>query len=225
MPTLVQVTSNGHKGSREPHRRGNFARLPVNIRDQVNRMLRDGFSYKKILETLRSNPETATLALSRQNLSNWKKGGHQEWLARQEWRDDLRERQAELLQDPQSSGFQDVSLQVASMRIFELLQRLDASTLSPNLQDLPPALLRLLGVLPRITREALRYQKYRDACIQARAHLQPLRDPKRELTDSERRAIVRKVDEILGLASPDTDSPGPEPPPDPDSSPRSPTTP
>ncbi|HSU54210.1 MAG TPA: hypothetical protein VLT36_09145 [Candidatus Dormibacteraeota bacterium] len=199
MPSPVPIASNVRNAFSKPHRRGKFARLPATVRDQVNRMLRDGFSYTKILETLQSNPETATLALSKQNLSNWKNGGHQEWLTRQEWRDDLCERQAELLQDPQKSNFQEVSLQVASMRIFELLQRLETSTLSANLQDLSPAFLRLLAVLPRITREALRYQKYREACLQARAQLEPLRDPKRELDDDERRAIVRRVDKILGF--------------------------
>ena len=87
------------------------------------------------------------------------------------------------------------------MRILELLQRLETSTVSPNLQDLPPGFLRLLAVLPRISREALRYQKYRDACAQARAQLQVLKDPKRKLNDEERRAIVRNVDEILGIPS------------------------
>jgi hypothetical protein len=43
-------------------------------------------------------------------------------------------------------------------------------------------------------------QKYRDTCARARAALREL-DPKRKLDESETRAIVRKVDEILGLAS------------------------
>jgi hypothetical protein len=49
----------------------------------------------------------------------------------------------------------------------------------------------------RLTREALAIQKYTDA--RARAAL-PQLDPKRKLDESETRAIVRKVDEILGLA-------------------------
>jgi len=53
-------------------------------------------------------------------------------------------------------------------------------------------------------------QKYRDACASARATLREL-DPKRKLDESETRAIVRKVDEILGLPSaPDADSPSAE---------------
>jgi hypothetical protein len=200
---LVKV-ENGHLSPRKrlPHRRGKVARLPKLLRDQINQMLRDGHSYHHILEKLKTIPDAATIPISKQNLSRWKFGGYLDWLAQQEWREDLHDRQADalqLLEDPTGSRFQEVSLQIAAMRIFELLQRLQASTLSANLQDLPPGFLRLLAVLPRITREALRYQKYRDACHRARAQLQALHDPKRKLNDDERRAIVRNVDEILGL--------------------------
>jgi hypothetical protein len=201
------TTSNGHAAlaPRVPHRRGKVARLPKSARDQINQMLRDGASYTQILTRINSTPEFSNLLLSKHNLSRWKRGGYQDWLARQEWREDVRDRQSEsleLLDDSRNSKFHEVSLQVAAMRIFELLQRLETSTLSPNLQDLPPAFLRLLAVLPRISREALRYQKYRDACVQARQQIQLLQDPNRKLNDEERRAIVHKVDEILGLTDP-----------------------
>ena len=59
-PPEVTV-SNGHVVPRQPHRRGKVARLPKVVRDQVNQMLRDGSSYKHILETLQSKPETAAV--------------------------------------------------------------------------------------------------------------------------------------------------------------------
>ena len=197
-----------------PHRRGKIARLPKSARDQINQMLRDGASYQRILATLHANPELSSLQISEHSLSRWKQGGYQDWLARQEWREDAREIQTEsleLLDDSRNSRFHEVSLQVAAMRIFELLQRLEASCLSPNLQDLPPAFLRLLAVLPRISREALRYQKYRDACLQARQQIQALQNPNRKLNDEERRAIVDKVDQILGIAAPHSDFTDPDP--------------
>jgi len=58
-----------------------------------------------------------------------------------------------------------------------------------------------MNALARASSETLQLQKYREACAQARAALQNLRDPKRKLNDDERRAIVRNVDEILGLSS------------------------
>src|SRR5262245_13523383 len=95
------------------------------------------------------------------------------------------------------------------MRLFQLFKKLEPAAFAIIAQEKPEAYIRLFSALPRITRESLRYQQYRDACLQARAEVQKLHDPKRELTDSERRAIVRKVDEILGLASPEPD-PAPE---------------
>jgi hypothetical protein len=45
----------------------------------------------------------------------------------------------------------------------------------------------------------MQLQKYRDACAKARLAMEPMKDPHRKLTDSETRAVVAKVDEILGI--------------------------
>ena len=113
------------------------------------------------------------------------------------------------------SKLEHVALKTASMRLYQLFKQFDAIDFSASVENKPEAYTRLFSALPRITREALRYQKYRDACAQARAEVQKLKDPKRKLTDSERLAIVHKVDEILGLRSPDHDdhesNPAPHP--------------
>ena len=72
------------------------------------------------------------------------------------------------------------------------------------------AFVRLINALARASRETMLVQKYRDACARARNALQELKDPKRNLTESETRAIVLKVDNILGLRSED-DQPEPDP--------------
>jgi hypothetical protein len=53
----------------------------------------------------------------------------------------------------------------------------------------------------QLDREKLELErhKYRDAVQQARAEIQKLRDPKLPMSDEDRKAIVDKVDEILGL--------------------------
>ena len=58
----------------------------------------------------------------------------------------------------------------------------------------PAAFVRLINALARPSRETMLVQKYRDACARARAALQNLKDPKRKLTESERRAILLHVD-------------------------------
>ena len=77
------------------------------------------------------------------------------------------------------------------------------------------AFARLINALARASRETMQLQRYRDVCARARRMLEQLKDPKRKLTDDERRSIVLQVDDILGLgAEPqplELQSPIPEP--------------
>jgi hypothetical protein len=73
-------------------RNGKIARLPRDIRDQLNRRLRDGEPGSRVVEWLNSLPETQRVLaadfggrlVSEQNLSEWKQGGYSEWLGQQE---------------------------------------------------------------------------------------------------------------------------------------------
>jgi hypothetical protein len=73
-------------------RNGKVARLPHDIREKLNRRLRDGEQGRKLVGWL--NAQTKVKAVLRaefdgqlvtpQNLSEWKKGGYRDWLAQQE---------------------------------------------------------------------------------------------------------------------------------------------
>jgi hypothetical protein len=73
-------------------RTGKIARLPREIREQLNRRLEDGQPGTQLVLWLNALPEVqAMLArefagrpISEQNLSEWKQGGYRDWLARQE---------------------------------------------------------------------------------------------------------------------------------------------
>jgi hypothetical protein len=73
-------------------RNGKIARLPREVREQLNRRLQDGEPGTKLVDWLNSVPEVhAVLAaefegrsISEQNLSEWKAGGYRDWLAQQE---------------------------------------------------------------------------------------------------------------------------------------------
>ena len=73
-------------------RTGKIARLPREIRHQLNRRLQDGEPGNRLVAWLNGLPEARQAlaagfggrAISEQNLSEWKSGGHQDWLARQE---------------------------------------------------------------------------------------------------------------------------------------------
>lgn len=73
-------------------RTGKIARLPREIRDKLNHRLHNGEPGKQIVTWLNSLPEVQKVLaaefesqpIRQQNLSEWRKGGHREWLQEQE---------------------------------------------------------------------------------------------------------------------------------------------
>src|SRR5712671_2353536 len=73
-------------------RNGKIARLPREIREQLNRRLQDGEPGTKVVSWLNSLPDVQAVlaaefesrAISEQNLSEWKAGGYRDWLLQQE---------------------------------------------------------------------------------------------------------------------------------------------
>src|SRR5829696_6530088 len=69
-------------------RKGKIARLPKNIRDELNRRLSDGELGTALVGWLNSLPEVQRIVANEfsgrpvrtQNLSEWKQGGYEEWL-------------------------------------------------------------------------------------------------------------------------------------------------
>jgi hypothetical protein len=68
---------------------GKIANLPSQIRDELNRRIDDGVPGNELVEWLNSQPEVLKVIterfdgcpISEQNLSEWRKRGHQQWLA------------------------------------------------------------------------------------------------------------------------------------------------
>lgn len=85
-------------------RKGKIASLPATIREEVNRRLFDGERGPSILKSLNENPdvlrilesdagraafgsktdESSVTLVTAQNLSEWRNGGYQDWLAQRE---------------------------------------------------------------------------------------------------------------------------------------------
>jgi hypothetical protein len=80
-------------------RKGKIARLPREIREELNRRLEDGAGGESLLDWLNALPavqsvvagQFAGVPISKQNLSEWRTGGFAEWQARQEMMADARE--------------------------------------------------------------------------------------------------------------------------------------
>jgi len=73
-------------------RNGKIARLPLAVRQELNRRLDEGEQGKKLVAWLNSLPEVQAVVaaefggkpIREQNLSEWKQGGYRDWLAKQE---------------------------------------------------------------------------------------------------------------------------------------------
>jgi hypothetical protein len=75
-----------------PTRNGKIARLPLAVRQELNRRLDEGEEGKKLVTWLNALPEVQAIvaaefgwkAIREQNLSEWKQRGYRDWLAKQE---------------------------------------------------------------------------------------------------------------------------------------------
>jgi hypothetical protein len=74
-------------------RNGKIARLPVNIRKELNQRLENGEEGATLLAWLNALPEVQAILkagfgggpITKQNLSEWRLGGFREWQTRREW--------------------------------------------------------------------------------------------------------------------------------------------
>jgi hypothetical protein len=79
-------------------RQGKIARLPHNLREQVNRRLLDGLTYAEILTWLNQEPAAIEIwntafegsPANPQNMSEWRQGGYIEWLNRRQKTENLK---------------------------------------------------------------------------------------------------------------------------------------
>src|SRR3954469_10937232 len=79
IPHSAGRTPHSDNPEREPTTRtGKVARLPVEVRETVNRMLESGVRFNDIIKHL---DELGYHGIHDYNISRWKTGGYQDWLA------------------------------------------------------------------------------------------------------------------------------------------------
>jgi hypothetical protein len=185
-------------------RHGKIARLPHELREQLNTRLHDGESARSLLEWLNGLPAVqAVLAahfggapLTAQNLSAWRQGGHADWLRLQElrfWLRHLSEEAASLAQAAGGASPATLLAPVLAATLGRSLHRLDG----PASADSAPAqaLLALTRELARLRRcdvaeERLRFDRERWATEQAAAKAQAAEDHARALRKAALKARV-----------------------------------
>jgi hypothetical protein len=136
------------KGQYMNRRTGKVARLPADVREEINRMLDDGKPYRQIIDSLAGRGHPGINAM---NLSNWKAGGFQDW---------LRERQR--LRLAQDIGTQDPNALVAlaDARFLEILQALNGADLGRLLQGKPEQMVQLMRMYVSFSRHCLDREKH-----------------------------------------------------------------
>jgi hypothetical protein len=184
------------------HRRGNVARLPKILRDKVNSMLDDGAPYAQIVEALASstNPPLPH-SVNEDNIANWKKGGYQDYLKAQDWRERITINADRFLEvgaeDP--TRLMAGGLYAAIVQICEIMDQLSQPTNGETDAD---KCTRVSHALSRLSNAMLTIQQYRDQVAKEKAAELPKRDPNRPFGDeSDHRAVVDIIDRVLGLGN------------------------
>ncbi len=191
--SLVSKTENVIRVSSGHKRNGKIARLPKAIRDKINRGIDDGRTYPQIIKDLGEDAKD----LKPGHFSEWRKGGYEDYLRHQEWRDDLRilrESGSEMTEFNDGPKFQETLTQIALTEIFRVLQQRELKPDSLNF-------IRLFNALARLNREALGLRKYNDLLAKEQAELKKL-EIGRKMSTNEHRAIVDQADQIFRMPRP-----------------------
>jgi len=184
--------------------RGKIACLPKKVRAHLNQMIEDGVRYAQIKENLGEHGKN----LTPNNFSEWKKRGHQHWLKQQFWREEMHARMdafTDLLGDTDPAQLPMAGLQMSLIQLCEQLRDVGPGSRKDQFEADADKYLRMLNTLSRLSKSVLALQKFQRHSAAAAVELKRL-DPDRKLSDRERHAIVRQVDEILGIPSMDDSS-------------------
>jgi hypothetical protein len=197
------AASNTSDPDDEPDKKGRprskISKLPKAIHQRLNELLAQGFTYRQVLNELGAD----VAHLNETDVSRWMTDGrHAEWRQEQAWleRTEASFKAAkEICKDNEGMSIHEANLHLAATQIFQCMSGDKKRSLAQLLDEKPEHFLRIVQAIPRYAQMALNYQKFREACAQAQNEVQRLRDPNRELTDSERNAILDKLDRILGF--------------------------
>src|SRR5439155_1562623 len=130
------------------------------IRDSLNQMVLDGLPYRKIIEQLGEHGK----GLNQQNFTNWKKGGHQDWLDQQARLEDMRDKREfalDIVRENAGGELQEASIQIAASQIYQILMDYDLRALKKSLKCDPENYARVINALSKLSDGGLKFDRYR----------------------------------------------------------------
>jgi hypothetical protein len=144
-------------------RNGKVARLPFELRQQVNRMLEDGIPYKLIIEKLGPSGKH----LNEDNIGNWRLGGFQDHLEDQAINDRARiqvEAAADVIRDSghvDLAKLQTVCREIALTQFIQALLEHGENLASESLRKNPAKLITLMNACCNVGKSTLAFEKRR----------------------------------------------------------------
>src|ERR1043166_620789 len=137
---------------------GKVARLPAVLRDKVNAMLDDGFTYEAIIQKLNESTDPPLpYPLSEMNISRWKDNGYQKYLRQQDCRAvlrELRQSAADIADFNDGPQFQETLVQLGLTDIFRTLR-------DGKIRSDPSTHIRVLNALARLNNQATSLNKFK----------------------------------------------------------------
>ncbi len=140
-------------------RKGKIARLPFGLRNEINARLRNGESGPRLLKWLNSLPEVRAAldaefggeAVKSQNLSDWRRGGYQDWLRKQERAEDIQQR-VEWATALAGDNPDDAAARIVASQSLDILSEFDPQTVKELLRDDPSQYAGLLKAFAAMDR-------------------------------------------------------------------------
>ena len=174
-------------------------------------MIEDGVTYRKIRDNLGEEGKD----LTHQNISEYKRGGHQDWLREQAWLREMRRQQEtalELLRNHDEAKLHQVVLQIALTQAFQNLRSLIPDNLNGKFDTDPIHYTRFLNAVCRLSREALVFRKYDDICARTVAEELEKLDINRDISDNEYELLGNRMDHVFHMPRPASLNPQPTQP-------------
>ena len=188
--------------SPENRRTGKIARLPYELRNNVNLWLRDGASSQLIIQRL---DEAGHPGINEVNITHWYKGGHQTWLQTQDRISQLsarREAAMEMVKAVSRDGtvtLADANEMTLASMINETLADYDVANLKGLLGDDPKKFFDLAMTIARQSNEQrkreaveLDYKQYRDK-MEEREKKAVTELKRTDVSDEEKTAKMRQL--------------------------------
>ncbi|EEF58476.1 phage protein Gp27 family protein [Pedosphaera parvula] len=143
-------------------RKGKIARLPKELREEVNQMLEDGVTYPKIVEHLSSQGHKD---IQEKNISRWYQGGFQDWLKDQKQMEVMKVEaefaQSVMAQNPECP-VQEAGIKILGTQLFGMLSKFDLARVRAEMEEGDPkTYMELLKAFVLVNRRSLELEKFK----------------------------------------------------------------